>query len=87
MSKNEFEFLFEKLKKDMEEKYKIGVPRAEIGIATGGYLNPQTMANRDTRGVGIPGSFKVGRQRVYPVVGVIQALRDLISTSKTSQTV
>lgn len=50
------------------------VTRQEIGIFTGGILHPRTMANRDCRGDGIPGAFRIGRTVAYRVVDVIAYL-------------
>ena len=68
------------LEKRLNEKYPIGIPRKEIGRATGGVLNSRTEANNDCSGESIPGRFKIGRQNIYPVPGVIHRLRSKMTT-------
>jgi hypothetical protein len=70
--------------KDLERllhaKYPLGVPRKHIGEATGCVLHPRTCANFDCQGEGIPGRYKIGRQMVYPVVGIIAILKSKMIT-------
>ncbi len=63
------------LEKLLKERFPIGIPRKDLGHATGNVLHPRTEANRDCAGEGIPGGFKCGRQMIYPVPGVIQYLK------------
>ena len=63
MDKNTLDNLEQRLHKE----YPFGIPRKQIGVATGGLLHPRTMANLDSAGAGIPGSYKFGRQMIYPV--------------------
>ena len=78
----EFEGSLKALGKILNEKFPFGIPRKEIGRATGGILHPNTMANLDCLGEGIPGRFKIGRNTIYPVPGAIGFIR-----SKTTATV
>lgn len=59
------------LEKTLNEKFPFGIPRKEIGKATGGILHPRTCANLDCLGVGIAGRFKIGRNTIYPVKNTI----------------
>ncbi len=68
------------LSKTLNEKYPCGVPRKEIGRATGNVCHPRTCANLDSLGEGISGRFKIGRNTVYPV----QAVVDFIKTKTTA---
>ena len=52
------------------------VARERLSEFSGGMLNPKTEANRDSRGDGIRGRFKVGRKVAYPVTEVIKALQE-----------
>lgn len=65
--------------KSLEESLKInfpmGVPRAELGRATGNILHPRTQANRDSAGCGIDDRFRVGRSVVYTIPGVLRQIR------------
>lgn len=70
------------LERILNEKFPIGIPRKEIGRATGNVLHPRTEANNDCSGDGIPGRFKIGRHMIYPVPGVIQRLRFKMTTAK-----
>jgi len=63
------------LKKRLEEKYPFGIPRKEIGKATGSIFHPRTCANADSIGDGISGRFKIGRNTIYPVVGVMEKIK------------
>lgn len=50
------------------------VSRQSIGEFSGGILNPRTMANFDTRGLGPGGRVRIGKKVAYPVQKVIQWL-------------
>ena len=68
------------LERVLKEKFPCGIPRKEIGKATGSILHPRTCANNDcSQGTGIPGRFKIGRNMIYPVAGVIQHLKSKMS--------
>ena len=56
-----------------------GVPRNQIGEATGGILHPRTCANDDSNGNGIKGRFRVGRKIVYPIPGIMEKIRDKVT--------
>jgi len=62
----------EDLKKSLEQNYPMGVPRPEIGKATGGVLHPRTQSNRDCMGCGIDERFKNGKIIVYTIPGVLK---------------
>nr|WP_320193583.1 hypothetical protein [uncultured Desulfobacter sp.] len=66
---------WEALQKKLEEKFPAGIPRTKIGEATGGVFHPRTTSNWDSQGCGIEGRFKIGRLTVYPVKGVVEALK------------
>ena len=61
----------QELEKSLNEKFPFGIPRKEIGKATGNILHPRTCANDDCLGVGVPGRFKIARNTIYPVKCVI----------------
>ena len=63
------------LEKTLTEKFPFGIPRKEIGRATGGVLHPRTAANLDCLGVGIAGRFKIGRNTVYSVKNTISYIK------------
>ena len=68
------------LEKVLNEKFPFGIPRKEIGRATGGVLHPRTCANRDCNQDGVTGRFKIGRNTVYPVQGVIDFIKSKMTT-------
>ena len=70
------------LEKTLTEKFPFGIPRKEIGKATGGILHPRTCANGDSAGKAISGRFKIGRNTIYPVVGVIEKIVSKMTTIK-----
>ena len=74
------EQVLRELEKKLSEKFPIGIPRKEIARATGNVLHPRTAANNDCSGEGIPGRFKIGRNTVYPVQGVIDFIKSKITT-------
>ena len=71
----EIEDSLKALRKRLNERYPLGVPRKVIGPATGYALHPRTEANNDCSGDPIPGRFKIGRQVIYPVSGIIQRIK------------
>lgn len=64
-----------RLKEKLEEKFPCGIPRKKIGEATGYVLHPRTCRNEDSLGNGIAGRYKVGRNTVYPVDGVVSKIK------------
>ena len=66
----------EALRESLEQKYPMGVPRPELGKATGGVLHPRTQANRDCMGCGIDERFKNGEIIVYTIPGVLKHVRE-----------
>jgi len=70
----------QKLEKNLAERFPFGVPRKEIGKATGNILHPSTCANNDCKNEGIYGRFKIGRNTVYPVQGVINYIKSKMTT-------
>ena len=52
------------------------VAREETKRFSGGILNPKTLANLDSAGLGPAGRFRVGRKIVYPVSSLIKFLED-----------
>lgn len=67
---------------ELKKKFPCGVPLIKIEEATGGILTSRTMTNKDCLKCGIPGRFKLGRRTIYPVNGVIQYLREKMSTGE-----
>ncbi len=43
------------------------IPRTKVPFFTGGLYSAGYLANCDSRGDGVKGSFRIGRQRVYPL--------------------
>jgi hypothetical protein len=68
-------FAIQNLEKTLTEKYPAGIPRHQIGKATGNLLHPRTVANLDSLGKGINGRFRCGRAVVYPVKEVVQFIQ------------
>ena len=68
-------FAIQSLEKNLTEKYPAGIPRHQIGKATGNLLHPRTVANLDSLGKGISGRFRCGRSVVYPVKEVVQFIQ------------
>lgn len=68
------------LEKRLTETFPIGVPRRELKRATG-ILHPRTEANNDALGKGIPGGFRFGGQKIYPVQGIMTRIRSKISVA------
>ena len=66
------------VKKNLEARYPAGIPRTQIGEATGGILHPRTLSNRDSQGTGIKGKFKIGKQVIYPVSAVVADMMNMM---------
>ena len=65
----------ENLLSDMADKWPSKwISRQSIGEFSGGILNPRTMANFDTRGLGPEGRVRIGKKVAYPVKEVIRWL-------------
>ena len=47
------------------------VARSKIAEFTGGVITAGSLANLDSQGLGVPGSFLIGRQTCYPVENVV----------------
>jgi|SaaInlLV_10m_DNA_2_1039722.scaffolds.fasta_scaffold20949_2 hypothetical protein len=75
------EQVLQQLEKKLSEKFPFGIPRKEIGRATGNVLHPRTQANLDCLGQGIKGRFKIGRNTIYPVQNVIDFLQSKMTTA------
>jgi len=65
----------QELEQIFNEKFPLGIPRKELGKATGSILHPRTAANLDCLGKGIQGRFKIGRNTIYPVQDVIEFIK------------
>lgn len=50
------------------------VARSEFKRFSGGVYARGTLANLDSRGEGIPGRFKIGRETVYPLSNAVEWL-------------
>lgn len=48
------------------DKWPEFIARTEIKKITGGLISPGTAANLDSKGMGIPGAFKIGKNIAYP---------------------
>ncbi len=51
------------------------VARAEVKQFTGGGISPKTLANADSKGSGPGGRFFIGRRICYPVLNLVEWLR------------
>jgi len=71
--------MLQELKKILNERFPFGIPRKEIGKATGSILHPRTSANLDCLGKGIQGRFKIGRNTIYPVQDVIEFIKSKLT--------
>ena len=65
---------FNALRENLEKQYPFGLPRTELQKATGGLLNHRTIANLDSKGIGIPGRYLIGKKVCYPISGVLEYL-------------
>ncbi len=63
------------LEETLKKNFLFGIPRKEIGKATGYILHPRTCANLDSLKIGIPNRFKIGRNTIYPVQSVIDFIK------------
>jgi len=52
------------------------IPRSKISEFSGGLYSPGYIANLDCLGIGIEGSFKIGRQKCYTVPAAVKFLID-----------
>ena len=52
------------------------VSRNEVKEFSGGLLNPKTLANYDSAGIGIKNRFRVGRLVVYRVSDLVEWLQE-----------
>ncbi len=64
------------LEQSLRVNYPGGVPRNKIAKATGDILHPRTCSNEDSLGYEIKGRFKVGRNTIYPIVGIMKKIRN-----------
>lgn len=55
------------------------VPRSKISEFSGGVYSSGYMANLDSLGIGIEGSFKIGRQECYTVAATVKFLIDRLN--------
>ena len=65
------------------------VERQQVKSFSGGLLDPRTMANLDSAGIGPAGRIKIGRKVIYPVQELITWLeqRAILPKSRTEQEV
>ena len=64
------------------------VKRNDLGKLTGGLLNPKTIRNLDSQGVGIKGKFLIGPRTVaYPTDAVIDFIAERLSQNNVGQEV
>ncbi|MBO7454337.1 MAG: hypothetical protein J6T91_03080 [Alphaproteobacteria bacterium] len=62
------------------------VKRNDLGKLTGGLLNPKTIRNLDSQGVGIKGKFLIGPRIVaYPTEEVIAFIKKRFSQNNDGQ--
>jgi hypothetical protein len=47
------------------------VAREKVGVFSGGIINPRTLANADSAGIGPKEKIRVGRKIAYPVDALI----------------
>ena len=52
------------------------VAREKVSLFSGGILTARTMANLDSRGLGVEDRFRVGRKVVYPKKSLIEFLEN-----------
>ena len=52
------------------------VSRGEVGKFSGEILNPKTLANLDSVGLGPAGRIRIGRKIAYPVQSLIRFMED-----------
>ena len=72
--------LIRELKFKLNQAFPLGlIPRKKMGEATGGLLNPRTLANEDCLKTGIEDPVMVGRQICYHVDNVVNYLEKKIS--------
>ena len=62
------------------------VKRNDLGKLTGGLLNPKTIRNLDSQGIGIKGKFLIGPRTVaYPTDAVIDFIAERFSQNNEGQ--
>jgi len=87
MENKNFE-LIQKIRTMLNQAFPLGlIPRRDLGKATGGLLNPRTLANLDCLGRGIEEPITVGRQVCYRVERVVEFLEGRISNKITKDAV
>lgn len=57
------------------------VYRKDLPSLTGGLFNAKTLANKDSKGIGIPGLFYIGRNAAYPRESVLLYLEKMMHPS------
>ena len=60
------------------------VPRTKISEFTGGLYSPGYLGNLDSKGIGVPDAFRIGRQVCYPVDSLINWLLQRLDTNQLS---
>lgn len=58
------------------------VPRKDISLFTGGLYSPGYFGNLDSKGIGVPDSFRIGRQVCYPVDSLINWLLERLDANQ-----
>jgi len=74
---NTEEFL-EKMFQKMEEEYPLIIFRSSVAQLTEGGINPRTLANLDSQGLGPDGMFYVGRKAAYFRANYIRWIRSRV---------
>lgn len=60
------------------------VPRKDISLFTGGLYSPGYFGNLDSKGIGVPEAFRIGRQVCYPVDSLINWLIQRLETGNST---
>lgn len=63
----------------LEESLPPFFPRKKVHVLTFGIVNPRTLANRDSKGTGPTGRFKVSRETWYSAPEFLEWLKLQIS--------
>jgi hypothetical protein len=61
------------------------VARNRVDEFSGGALNPKTMANMDSLGLGPTGKFYIGRKAVYPIDDLVEWMEERSSMECETQ--
>jgi hypothetical protein len=61
------------------------VARCEVDRFSGGIINPKTLANYDSLGLGPSGRFQIGRKVAYPVEEVVKWLESRVAEGGTNE--